>query len=141
LQHVFGMFQGMGIHRLALFLETSGYQHPTVLAWTAGVTDLVAGALLVLGLFTPLGAAGALGVLANVVLLKWKLGFFAPGYEFELTLALAALALLFTGPGRAALDRPTPWFRHPVGAGLVFFVISAGLSAAVWVVLHTPLGL
>ena len=141
LQHVFGMFGGPGIHGFARFLEAGGYQHPTVLAWTGGVTELAAGALLVLGLCTAAGAAGVFGVLANVVLLKWKLGFFAPGYEFELTLALAALALLFTGPGRVALDRPAPWFRHPVGTGLVFLVISAGATAAVWVVLHKPLGL
>ena len=141
LQHVLGLFHGLGIHGLARFLEAAGYLHPTVLAWTTGIVELAAGALLVLGLFTFAGAAGVLGLLVNVVLLKWKLGFFTPGYEFEATLGLAALALLFTGPGRVSLDRPAPWFRHPVGFAIVFFVISAGASAAVWVVLHKPLGL
>jgi putative oxidoreductase len=140
LQHVFGLFHGTGIHGLAQFLAAAGYSQTTILAWVTGVTELAGGALLVLGLFTSLGAAGILGVLANVVLMKWKLGFFAPGgYQLELIVGLAALALLFTGPGRAALDRPTPWFRHPVANGIVLLIIGLGASAAVWIVLHKPL--
>jgi putative oxidoreductase len=138
LQHVFGLFHGMGIHGLASFLAAAGYQQSTILAWVTGVTELAGGALLVLGLFTPLGAAGLLGLLANVVIMKWKLGFFAPGYELELLVGLAALALLFTGPGRVSLDRPTPWFRHPVANGIVLLIISGGAAAAVWLVLHHP---
>ena len=39
-------------------------------------------------------------------------------------LAAAAFALLFAGPGRVSLDRPTPWYRHPVATGWTFLLIA-----------------
>lgn len=140
LQHVFGLFHGLGIHRFADLLTAFGYKQSNILAWVTGVTELGGGSLLVLGLFTPLAAAGLLGVLLNVIALKWKVGFFAPGYELELSLAAAAFTLMFTGPGRVSLDRPTPWFRHPVANAIVLLIIAAGAGAAVYLTLHHATG-
>lgn len=128
LQHLFGLFHGIGIHGFEAFVRTSGYVDPSVLAYVAGGTELAGGALLVLGLFTPLAAAAVLGLLANVIVLKWPLGFFEPGYELELALSGAAFALLFAGPGRVSLDRPTPWFRRPVLNGWIFLIIGAAAA-------------
>lgn len=137
LQHLFGLFHGIGRVGFEHFLATGGYHYPHVLAYVAGGTELAGGALLALGLFTPLAAAGLLAVMANVVVLKWRLGFFLPGYEFELLLGAAAFALLFAGPGRVSLDRPTPWFRRPGVNGFVFLVISAGAAVATELLLRT----
>jgi putative oxidoreductase len=129
LQHLFGLFHGIGIHDFETLVRTRGYTAPTMLAWVAGGAEVVGGALVVLGLFTPLGAAALLAVLANVIVLKWPHGFFAPaGYELEMVLGAAAFALLFTGPGRVSLDRPTPWFRRPGLSGFIFLVIGAAVA-------------
>jgi putative oxidoreductase len=128
LQHLFGTFHGVGIHGFEAFVRTSGYVDPTVLAYVAGGTELAGGGLIVLGLFTPLAAAALLGLLANVIVLKWPLGFFEPGYELELALSGAAFAILFAGPGRVSLDRPTPWFRRPVLNGWIFLIIGAAVA-------------
>jgi putative oxidoreductase len=128
LQHLFGLFHGIGHDGFVAFVRTSGYADPSILAWIAGGTEILGGALLVLGLFTPLAAAALLGLLANVIVLKWKIGFFAPGYELELVLAAAAFALLFAGPGRASLDRPTPWFRRPGLSGFIFLILGAAVA-------------
>lgn len=138
LQHLFHLFNGSGIDSFAKFLQTTGYHYPTVMAWVGGGVELVGGALLVLGLFTPAAAGALLAVVSNVIVLKWPLGFFdANGYQFQFVLAAAAFALLFTGPGRVSLDRPTPWYRHPVGNGWTFLVIGAAASVCVLLLLRT----
>ncbi|TWP44266.1 DoxX family protein [Lentzea tibetensis] len=130
LQKVFGMFGGPGIDGFAQFLQKSGFREPRILAWVTGVTELTGGGLLVLGLFTPLAAAGVLAVMANVIALKYKGGFFgANGVELELALAAMAFAALFAGPGRAAIDYNRSWFRHPLVSGFLCLVLAAGASA------------
>ncbi|NUS62642.1 MAG: DoxX family protein, partial [Saccharothrix sp.] len=131
LQKVFGLFGGPGIDGFARYLQTAGFREARILAWVTGVTELGGGALLVLGLFTPLAAAGVLGVMANVIALKYRGGFFAPdGVELEAVYAAMAFATLFAGPGRAALDYNRSWFRHPLLSGFLCLVLSAGATAA-----------
>jgi putative oxidoreductase len=137
LQHLFGLFKGNGVDSFGTFLQTAGYHYPTVMAWVGGGAELVGGALLILGLFTPVAAGALLALVSNVIVLKWPLGFFAAnGYQLQLILAGAGFALLFTGPGRVSLDRPTPWYRHPVGSGLTFLIIGAAASVGVLLLLR-----
>jgi putative oxidoreductase len=137
MQKVFGMWGGPGITGLARTLEGFGFRQATTLAWVTGITELVAGALLVLGLLTPLAAAGLLAIMINAVALKFGNGFFiaspagAGAVEFEVLLGLAAAALVLTGPGRIALDRGRTWHRRPALWGLLALVI--GVAAAVLV--------
>jgi len=137
LQHLFGLFHGVGRTGFEHVLTTAGYEQVGILAWVAGGTELAAGALAVLGLFTPLAAAGMLGLLANMIRLAWPVGFFgAGGYEFPLVLAAGAFTLLFAGPGRVSLDRPTPWYRRPVLNGFLFLIIAAAAAVVVLMVLR-----
>lgn len=130
----FGLFDGPGIEGTAQGLENVfGFtQQTTVLAWAIAIAEVGGGAMLVLGLFTPLGASVALAVAGTLVYLKWGTGFFMDGdggYQYQLMLGAAALALLFTGPGRIAVDVNTPWRRNPVPYGLVGLLLAAGASA------------
>ncbi|MFS8103214.1 DoxX family protein [Lentzea alba] len=135
LQKVFGLFGGPGINGFAQQLEKMGYRESVVLAWVTGITELAGGGLLVLGLFTPLAAAGLLAVMANVIALQYKGGFFGPnGVELELALAGMAFAALFAGPGRAALDYNRSWFRHPLAAGFIALLIGVGGAAVTFFV-------
>ncbi|MQA09250.1 MAG: DoxX family membrane protein [Pseudonocardiaceae bacterium] len=137
-----GMFGGVdgrggGVGAFAGVLESAGYSQTTALAWVTTVTELGAGALLVFGLFTSLAAAGLLGVMFNAVIaMKLEAGFFAGdgGFELEMVLGVAALALAFTGAGRVALDRRTRWFSHAPAFGLVSVLIAAAASAVVLLV-------
>jgi putative oxidoreductase len=75
--------------------------HYTVLAHVFG------GLMLAAGLFTRIAAIPiAFAMLVAVVQVHLKNGFFAGGggYEFPLTLAVAAIALVLTGGGAWALD-------------------------------------
>ncbi|MGH3493342.1 MAG: DoxX family protein [Sciscionella sp.] len=135
MQHLFGSFSGPGITGFTEFLGKSGYANTTVLAYLTGWTELVGGGFLLLGLLTPLAAAGLLGVLANAVYLKYSGGLFAAhgGYELELVLAAAALSLLFTGPGRWALDNGRSWYRKAGASGTIGLLLAAGATVLVFV--------
>jgi putative oxidoreductase len=131
LQKVFGLLGGPGIDGFAQYLQSAGFREARILAWVTGVTELAGGGLLVLGLFTPLAAAGVLGVMANVIALKYRAGFLAPdGVELEVAYAAMAFAALFAGPGRVALDYNRSWFRHPLLSGFLCLVVAAGATAA-----------
>lgn len=137
LQKVFGLFGGPGIDGFAQALQGFGYQGQlTLLSWITGISELAGGALLVLGLATPVAAAALLGVTANVVFVKWGSGFFASGdgFEYELLLAALAFSFLFTSPGRIALDRGRRWYTYAPAFGLIGLLLAAGASAAVIVV-------
>lgn len=139
MRSVFGIWDGPGIGGLATYLGTLGFVETTTLAWVTGVTELVAGAFVVLGVATPLAAAGLLALMINAVLLKAGNGFFvastsgANAVELDVVLGLAAAALVLTGPGHIALDNRRPWHRRPGPWGVLALVI--GVAAAVLVFL------
>ena len=94
-----------------------------------GLTEVIGGLLLAIGLFTPLAAAVIASVmLVAAVTVHWKNGFFitSGGYEFNLVLGVVALSVAFTGPGALSLDGIIGF--APVGAAW-------GVGAAVVAVL------
>lgn len=138
-QKLFGAIGGPGPEKFAQMLQQMGFQQSSILALVTGGTELGAGALLVLGLFTPIAAAGLLGVMANAALVMLPGGILKPtGLELPAVYGVIALTLLFTGPGRVALDYGRVWFRKPVTFGFIALLIAAGASAAVLLVLHHP---
>jgi putative oxidoreductase len=125
LRDLFGWFQGDGIDGVIKLLDGFGFhEHTSVLAWVIGVTELSGGTLVVLGLFTPIGAAAIFGLMGSAIWVKFNGHDFAGRVELESIYGAAAFALLFMGPGRVSLDRPTPWYRYASAFGVVFFVIA-----------------
>jgi putative oxidoreductase len=68
LQKLFGWWGGQGLAGFKSQLSDIGYQHADILTYCAAGGEIAAGVLLVLGLFTPLAAAGALAYLTNSLL-------------------------------------------------------------------------
>jgi putative oxidoreductase len=86
-----------------------GMRPAKVHAWLASVTEIVGGILLIVGLLTPLAAAGVVGVMA----VAWAInhrgnGFFifrpGEGWEYVMTLGIVGVALGALGPGTWSLD-------------------------------------
>ena len=141
MQKVFGLWGGPGIGGFAQVLQGYGYTQPVPLAWVAGLTELVAGAFVVLGVGTPLAAAGLLAIMINVVLLEAGGGFFEAsdggGVELEVVLGLGAAALVLTGAGRVALERGRTWNRRPAAWGVLALVIGVAAALLVFVLLRS----
>lgn len=106
-QKAVGAFGGPGFAGFAGFVGSMGLRPARF--WTALAVggELVAGALFVLGLLTPLAALLALAtMLVAIVKVHGPKGFFVQngGYEYNLVLAIAALTLAAVGPGALSLD-------------------------------------
>jgi putative oxidoreductase len=106
-QLVFGAWGGPGLSGFASFPSPFPFMRPAWL-WmgAAALSQLIGGILIVLGLFTRLGAV----LLAAVMLVAmfgahWPAFFLPNGLEFTLALTGMAFALLITGGGQASLDR------------------------------------
>ncbi len=132
---LFGWFNdGMGMEATRQMLTGFGFTEPGALAWVLALSETVGGVLVILGLFFPAGVAALVGVMANVIVVKGDWNLFLGDVELEMTYAAAALAMLFTGPGRFALDRHTHWWRKAPVYGFVFLVLAAGLTVVTLVV-------
>jgi len=133
-QKLFGWFGGQGIEGTAGLMESLRYRNGRVAAVAAGVTETASGLLLALGLFTPLAAAGIIGVMVNAMVsvhLRNGLWNANGGVELPLVYAVTVAALAFTGPGAFSFDRLVGLHQAGVtyGIGAVALGIAAGLVA------------
>jgi len=125
-QKLFGWFGGLGLRGTGVFFESRGYRPGRVMALFAGLAETGAGFLLTLGLFTPLAAAGVIGVMVNaVVAVHARNGVWnaAGGFEFPRTNAAVATAVAFTGPGRYSIDHLIGFSPDPVASGLFALIL------------------
>lgn len=144
----FGLFNsGLNADKIAAGLEQQGFSQPKLLSWVLMLTEVGGGALLIIGLLTPLAAAGMLGITASATYLARDIGYFPdlveatpgaviPGYQFPLLIGAGAVTLLFTGPGRVAMDLPFHWRRKPLPYGILGLLIGGGAAAAVLTLLR-----
>lgn len=147
LQKLFGWWGGQGLTGFKNSLSDIGYQHADVLTYVAAGGEIAAGVLLVLGLFTPLAAAGALAYLINGTLAGMSeqhkaqhtsgfFPFFLPeGHEYEITLIIMAAAVILVGPGRYGFDAGRGWARRPFIGSFAALVVGVGGGIALWVFL------
>ncbi|GAA5063929.1 DoxX family protein [Nocardia callitridis] len=127
-QKLFGWFGGVGWHTTADNFSATGYNPGVVFGTLAGVSELVGGVLLALGLFTPLAAAIIVGTMLNAINTTWAKGLLG-GYELALVYAVLAAGFGFVGAGRFSLDAGRPWQRHGTVWGIGAVVL--GVVAAV----------
>ncbi|MEO7503027.1 MAG: DoxX family protein [Gemmatimonadaceae bacterium] len=105
--HGYLKFFKMGMDGVVGFFTSLGIPAPAVAAWGVTILEMIGGLALILGIFTPvLGVLFAIEMAGVLLTAKRGQGFFAPkGYEFELTLLVASLALALSGPGAFSLDK------------------------------------
>jgi putative oxidoreductase len=133
-QKLFGWFGGHGLAGTGGWLESMGFKPARVHASVVGVAEFGGGALLVLGLLTPLGAAAVAGVMfVAIATVHWTNGFFNArgGYEFNLLIAATAIALAIIGPGEISIDHLAGWALAGPAWGLGALAISLAAAGSV----------
>ena len=130
---------GGRIEGTARWFSGLGLRYGKLQAWMSVVTEIGAGALLVIGLLTPLACAAVISVMLIAGILAHRPnGFFVfkDGYEYVLLLSVTSLALAILGLGRLSADAAggitvTGWAGGGLALG-VAGVATTGLLAAFW---------
>jgi putative oxidoreductase len=144
LQKAFGLWGGPGLDGWADSLAAMGFKYAETLTYVTTFGQIAAGLLLVLGLFTPVAAAGALAYLVTGLLAEAMAAheaarlasFLIDGHEYKVFLACAVAALILTGPGRYGLDAGRGWALRPFVGSFVALVLGVGAGVGAWVLLN-----
>ena len=141
-QKLLGSFGGPGPKGTADMFDAISLRPGHLHARAAGASEALGGALLALGLLTPVGAALVIAVMvAAIVAVHLPKGLWNTngGYEYNLVMIAGAFALAGVGPGAWSLDdalgidwSSTGWALAALGAGVIGGVgtVAAGRMAA-----------
>src|SRR5262249_15769442 len=107
-QKVFGVWGGPGLNRWTSQAAPFPEMRPACL-WLApsGLSEFIGGALVMIGLYTRVGAFFIACVMIVAIFgVHWRYGFFieAGGFEFPFALLGMAIALMIHGGGAASID-------------------------------------
>jgi putative oxidoreductase len=131
-QKLFGWFGGHGLDATANMFDSIGMRPGNRNAIAAGVAEAGGGAALAAGFATPLAAATLTSVMLtaiNRVHLKNGPWITNGGYEYNLVLIAAVLALAEVGPGELSLDHALGQER--TGPGWTVLALALGVAGAV----------
>lgn len=156
LQKLVGVWDGPGLNGFESILANApdpsiGFDGSATgwLAPLGAIAETASGALLIVGLVSPVAASTVLGVLVVGALYRVTLAgglwYFADGHggiEYSVLLIGASLVILLLGPGRFALDYGRGWTTHPKWGSWALAVLGIGAAVALWVVFNgtNPLG-
>jgi putative oxidoreductase len=130
-QKLFGWFGGQGLEQTAHAFESMGARPGRVNALAAGAAEAGGGALMVLGLATPLAASAITSVMLTAINRVHKKNgpwITKGGYEYNVVLIAAALTLAEIGPGSPSLDAALGIELD--GAGWALAALAAGAAGA-----------
>jgi putative oxidoreductase len=130
-QKLFGWFSGNGLTATAEGFEQLGLRPGKAHATAAGVAEAGGGALLAAGLATPLAASALTATMITAIeTVHLKNGPWAGkgGYEYNVVLIAAALALVEVGPGNLSLDAARGHERS--GTGWMLASAAAGVAGS-----------
>jgi putative oxidoreductase len=144
LQKAFGWWGGQGLNGYEHALAAAGFQHAGILTYLATGAQIGAGVLLVLGLFTPVAAAVAVGYLLNALAVEVAaqpvhgyFPYFLPeGHEYLVTMIVLAAALTLTGPGLYGFDAGRGWARRPFIGSILCLLLGIGAGVGAWLLLN-----
>jgi putative oxidoreductase len=140
-QKLFGWFGGGGPEGTAQGFDSLGLKPARRYAFAAGAAETGGGALLAVGLATPLAAASLSGVMLTAIhKVHWKNGPWVAngGFEYNAVVLAALLALVEIGPGPWSLDaklgiekRGTAWALAALGTGAAGAALAIRLSKTI----------
>ncbi len=130
-QKLYGWFGGPGPAGTEQMMQGLNMHPPRRNALAAGATETAGGALLAAGLATPVAAAGLIGVMITAIRTvhlpngPWNA---EGGYEYNLVLIAALLALVDGGPGELSVDGALG--IHDTGPLWALAALAAGAAAS-----------
>ncbi|MGE3835403.1 MAG: DoxX family protein [Acidimicrobiia bacterium] len=128
-------FRGGRLEGTARWFESIGIKPGWLHARLATFTELAVGPMLLLGLLTPLAAAGVVGTMGVALVANHlRNGFFifrpGEGYEYVLTLVVTAVGLAALGGGEASLDHALDLADDLAGGDMALLALLVGGGGA-----------
>lgn len=130
-QKLYGWFGGPGAAGTEQMMQQLNLHPPRRNALAAGITETAGGALLTAGLATPLAAASLIGTMITAIRMvhlpngPWSAN---GGYEYNLVLIAALLALVDGGPGKLSGD--AAFGAHETGGRWALGALAVGAAAS-----------
>jgi putative oxidoreductase len=139
MQKLAGWFGGHGPDGTGQFFESVGLRPGRENALLAGAAEAGGGALVALGLFTPLGVSAITGVMTNAI--RHVHGKNGPwntdgGYELPAVILAALASLADSGPGKLSLDEALGIRLR--GTVVTLLAMGAGAAGAIYVAENGP---
>jgi putative oxidoreductase len=106
-QKLFGWFGGHGLKGTAGWMESIGLKPGKMMAFAAGLSELIGGLFFALGLLTPLAALLMIvPMIVAIAKVHGPNGYWITqnGYEYNLAIIAVAVGVALIGPGQYALD-------------------------------------
>lgn len=106
-QKLFGWFGGGGTEGTARMFDAIGFRPGRVTAVLGGLAEFGGGLSLAIGLLVPLGAIAVISMMLGAIIAVHRpKGWWNQngGMEFPAVIAVIALVIVLTGPGRYSLD-------------------------------------
>jgi putative oxidoreductase len=131
LQKLKGWFGGYGLEGTGQFFDSIGIRPGRKHATAAGAAETAGGAMLALGLLTPVSAAALIGVMATAVkTVHLEKGPWVSegGWEYNAIIVASLVALTEAGPGALSLDNRLG--TELSGPFWAFAALAAGLGGA-----------
>jgi putative oxidoreductase len=107
---LFAAFNGLGIHRTALYFDDVAHLHPGgFFAVLAGLIEFGGGIAVAIGFATRLAGLALFGdMVMAMITVTWATGIDSvnpsPGYQLNIALAVLALVVILLGAGRLSID-------------------------------------
>ncbi|WP_197382027.1 DoxX family protein [Mycolicibacterium mengxianglii] len=133
-----GLIKALGFGATVDFMEAGGWRAATLAALMVTVAETLSGVALILGILAPLAAC----VAAAAMMDAWAAtvsgsAFWSNPFDVPFLIAMAAIALLFTGAGRLSLDHLL-WARAqwPGLVSVVLLIVAVAAAVATWALLN-----
>ncbi|WP_024804554.1 DoxX family protein [Nocardia sp. BMG51109] len=132
---------GGKIKGTAGWFSSLGLRNGVLQAWLSVLTEVGAGALLVLGLLTPFAAAAVVSVMLVAALLAHRRnGFFVmkDGWEYVLVLATVSVVMGLLGPGWLSVDHAAGIEITGWAGGGIALILGIAATAGLLAVFYRP---
>ncbi|MCX5046119.1 DoxX family membrane protein [Aldersonia sp. NBC_00410] len=141
LQKLTGWWGGPGLDGIESMMDRGGWDQPLATGVLLMVGEIAGGALLILGLASPLAAGALLAIGIDAWLFRQVaspgLQYFNPdGPELESVLVAATTSIILTGPGRISLDGGRGWATRPAFGSFFVLLLAVAAATCTWVFLH-----
>lgn len=132
-----GLIKAVDFTTTAGFMEAGGWRLPKLAAFMVTAAETLGGIGLLLGLLTPLAAVAVIAAMIDA----WAVNvsgsaFWSEPFNVPFLVAFGAIALLFAGAGRYAVDAQVDRIRWSTRTAALLLAVAVAAAVVTWVALN-----